>query len=73
MPRRQVNAGTWSRRSSGLPAKAISASSAIGGLVSDFCPESGGWPWALAGSAVRFGVAYVPVRLLEWRRIYLRL
>jgi predicted acyltransferase len=45
----------------------------IGGLVSDFWPESGGWPWALAGAAVRFGVAYGPVRLLEWRRIYLRL
>jgi hypothetical protein len=45
----------------------------IGGLVSDFWPESGGWPWALAGSAVRFGVTYGPVRLLEWRRIYLRL
>jgi predicted acyltransferase len=45
----------------------------IGGLVSDFWPESGGWPWALAGSAVRFGLTYAPVRLLEWRRIYLRL
>jgi len=45
----------------------------IGGLVSDCFPESGGWTWALAGSAARFGVAYVPVRLLEWRRIYLRL
>src|SRR5262249_22475378 len=39
----------------------------IGGLVSDFWPESGGWPWALAGSAVRFGLTYGPVRLLEWR------
>jgi predicted acyltransferase len=47
--------------------------SVIGGLVSDFFSESVGWTWALAGSAVRFGVAYVPVRLLEWRRIYLRL
>jgi hypothetical protein len=27
----------------------------------------------MAGFAVRFGVAYVPVRQLEWRRIYLRL
>jgi len=45
----------------------------LGGLVSDFWPESGGWTWALAGAAVRFGVAYGPVRLLEWRRIYLRL
>jgi predicted acyltransferase len=45
----------------------------IGGLVSDFWPESGGWPWALAGSAVCFGLTYAPVRLLEWRRIYLRL
>jgi predicted acyltransferase len=44
-----------------------------GGLVSAFWPESGGWPWALAGSAVRFGLTYGPVRLLEWRRIYLRL
>jgi hypothetical protein len=45
----------------------------IGGLVSDLFPESGGWTWALAGSAARFTVAYVPVRLLEWRRLYLRL
>jgi predicted acyltransferase len=45
----------------------------VGGLVSDFWPESGGWPWALAGSAVSFGLTYGPVRLLEWRRIYLRL
>jgi predicted acyltransferase len=45
----------------------------IGGLVSDYWPESGGWPWALAGSAVCFGLTYGPVRLLEWRRIYLRL
>jgi predicted acyltransferase len=45
----------------------------IGGLMSDFWPEGGGWPWALAGSAVYFGLTYGPVRLLEWRRIYLRL
>jgi hypothetical protein len=44
----------------------------IGGLVSDIWPKSGGWPWALAGSAVRFGLTYGLVRLLEWRRIYLR-
>jgi hypothetical protein len=45
----------------------------IGGAVSDGWSEGGGWPWALAGVAVRFTVTYVPVRLLEWRRIYLRL
>jgi predicted acyltransferase len=45
----------------------------IGGGVSGGWSEGGGWPWALAGAAVRFAVAYVPVRLLEWRRIYLRL
>ena len=45
----------------------------VGGLVSDFWPEGGSWPWALAGLAVRFGLTYAPVRLLEWRRIYLRL
>jgi hypothetical protein len=45
----------------------------MGGLVSAFWPEGGGWPWALAGSALRFVLTYVPVRLLEWRRIYLRL
>ena len=45
----------------------------MGGLVSAFWPEGGGLPWALAGSAVRFGLTYGPVRLLEWRRIYLRL
>jgi predicted acyltransferase len=45
----------------------------IGGLVSDFWPEGGGWSWALAGATLRFVLTYVPVRLLEWRRIYLRL
>jgi predicted acyltransferase len=45
----------------------------IGGVVSHGWCEGGGWPWALAGSAARFAVAYVPVRLMEWRRIYLRL
>jgi predicted acyltransferase len=45
----------------------------VGGLMNDFWPEDGGLPWALAGAAVRFALTYVPVRLLEWRRIYLRL
>jgi len=45
----------------------------IGGTVSDFWPEGGGWLGALTGSAVDFAVTYGPVRLLEWRRIYLRL
>jgi predicted acyltransferase len=45
----------------------------MGGLVSAFWPEGGGWPWALAESALRFVLTYVPVRLLEARRIYLRL
>jgi hypothetical protein len=45
----------------------------LGGLVSDFWPEGGGLSWALAGAAVRFALTYLPVRLLEWRRIYLRL
>jgi predicted acyltransferase len=45
----------------------------VGGLVSRLWPEGGGWPWALTGSALRFSLTYVPVRLLEWRRIYLRL
>jgi hypothetical protein len=46
---------------------------AMGGLVSGFWPETGGWRWELAGSALRFALTYAPVRLLEWRRIYLRL
>jgi hypothetical protein len=45
----------------------------VGGLMNDFWPEDGGLPWALAGAAVRFALTYGPVRLLEWRRIYLRL
>jgi hypothetical protein len=45
----------------------------LGGLVSDFWPEGAGLSWELAGAAVRFAVTYLPVRLLEWRRIYLRL
>jgi hypothetical protein len=45
----------------------------IGGMVCGSWTEGGGWPWALAGAAARFTVTYGPVRLLEWRRIYLRL
>jgi hypothetical protein len=45
----------------------------LGGLVSVLWPEGGGLPWALTGAAVRFALTYLPVRLLEWRRIYLRL
>jgi hypothetical protein len=45
----------------------------MGGLVGWFWPEAGGLPGALAGAAVRFALTYLPVRLLEWRRIYLRL
>jgi predicted acyltransferase len=45
----------------------------IGELVSRLWPEGGGWPWALAESALRFSLTYLSVRLLEWRRIYLRL
>jgi hypothetical protein len=45
----------------------------VGGLIHEFWPEEGGWRLALAGSALRFSLTYVPVRLLEWRRIYLRL
>src|SRR5262249_58603348 len=44
----------------------------IGGGVSGGWSEGGGWPWALAGSPVRFAVAYVPVRLLGWRASSLR-
>jgi predicted acyltransferase len=45
----------------------------MGGVVAGLGPEDGGWPWELARSAVRFCLTYAPVRLLEWRRIYLRL
>jgi hypothetical protein len=45
----------------------------IGGLVSACWPADGGWPWALAGAALRLALTYLPVRVLEWRRIYLRL
>src|SRR5262249_57627895 len=44
-----------------------------GSAVSALLPEGGGWPWALAESGLRFALTYLPVRLLEWRRIYLRL
>jgi predicted acyltransferase len=45
----------------------------MGDVVSALLPEGGGWPWALAGSGLRLLLTYLPVRLLEWRRIYLRL
>ncbi|SRR5579883_55985 len=45
----------------------------MGGLVSGFWPEGGGLPWALMGAALRFALTYLPVRLLEQRRIFLRL
>jgi hypothetical protein len=45
----------------------------MGGLVSGFWPEGGGLPWALMGAAVRFALTYIPIRLLEWRRLFLRL
>lgn len=44
-----------------------------GAVVSALVPEAGGWPWALTESGLRFALTYLPVRLLEWRRIYLRL
>jgi predicted acyltransferase len=40
-----------------------------GGVVAGLGPEGGGWPWDLARSGLRFILTYVPVRLLEWRRI----
>jgi hypothetical protein len=45
----------------------------VGDLVAWFWPEGGGLPWAITGAAVRFALTYLPVRLLQWRRIYLRL
>jgi predicted acyltransferase len=45
----------------------------MGGVAEALVPEANGWPWALAESGLRFLLTYVPVRLLEWRRIYLRL
>jgi predicted acyltransferase len=44
-----------------------------GSVASALLPEEVGWPWALAESGLRFALTYLPVRLLEWRRIYLRL
>jgi hypothetical protein len=45
----------------------------LGGAIASFWPSGGGWPVALAGVTLRFGLEYLPVRLLEWRRIFLRL
>jgi hypothetical protein len=45
----------------------------LGGAIAEFWPEGGGWPVALAGATLRFGVEYLLMRLLEWRRIFLRL
>jgi predicted acyltransferase len=45
----------------------------IGGIIGSFWSDGGGWPLALAGSTFRFALEYLPVRLLEWRRIFLRL
>jgi predicted acyltransferase len=45
----------------------------LGGLVAGLGPEGDEWPWPLARSGLRFVLTYLPVRLLEWRRIYLRL
>jgi predicted acyltransferase len=45
----------------------------MGSLMAWFWPEGGGLPWALAGAAVRFALTWLPLRLLEWRRIRLRL
>jgi predicted acyltransferase len=44
-----------------------------GGIVSALLPEGGCWPWALAESGLRFLLTYLSLRLVEWRRIYLRL
>jgi len=45
----------------------------VGGAIAESWPEGGGWPVALAGATLRFGVEYLLMRLLEWRRIFLRL
>jgi hypothetical protein len=45
----------------------------LGGAIALFWPEGGGWPLALAGAALRFAAEYLTMRLLEWRRIFLRL
>jgi predicted acyltransferase len=43
------------------------------GAVSDVWPTGGGWPTALAGALAALTLTYLPVRLLERRRIFLRL
>jgi predicted acyltransferase len=45
----------------------------LSSAIDEFWPVGGGLSWALSGAAVRFALTYLPVRLLEWRRIYLRL
>jgi hypothetical protein len=45
----------------------------LGGAIANAWPEGGGWPVALVGAALRFASEYLTVRLLEWRRIFLRL
>jgi predicted acyltransferase len=45
----------------------------MGGIVAGFWPEGGGWPWAMAGASLTFALTYLPVRLMEARRIFLRL
>jgi|SRR6516164_594995 predicted acyltransferase len=44
-----------------------------GNVAAALLREHGGWTSALAESGLRFALTYLPVRLLEWRRIYLRL
>jgi hypothetical protein len=44
-----------------------------GGMAAGLAPESAGLALALEGSAFRFTLTYLPVRILEWRRIFLRL
>jgi hypothetical protein len=45
----------------------------LDGPIASSWPDGGGWPVALAGATLRFALEYLPVRLLEWRRIFLRL
>jgi predicted acyltransferase len=45
----------------------------VSDLVAAYWPEGGGVRMACVGAAVRFALTYLPVRLMEWRRIYLRL
>jgi predicted acyltransferase len=45
----------------------------LGGAIASVWPETGGWPVALAGAMVRFACEYLTMRLLERRRIFLRL